>query len=151
MSIKSLFFPCTLSFRSENQTYDAEIMNASSALNALREIRGHSSTDSNNRHTISKDIIDSVIASATISSSSSSSSSNSFSVSSPLKLGQSYSSEKNLSDPVLPVFQDVYLCDTCDKDFDSFGSLLVRYFFLYMTNSVFFPLKNRAFPRVGIS
>ena len=51
----------------------------------------------------------------------------SISINSPLKLGPSSTPKKNCySDPVLPAFPDVYLCDTCDRDFDSFNALLVN-------------------------
>ena len=48
-----------------------------------------------------------------------------FNTTSPLKSGQVLSSQNNLSDPILPTFNDVYLCDSCDRDFDSVTQLSV--------------------------
>ena len=51
---------------------------------------------------------------------------NSFSTHSPMKGGFSLSSEGNASDPRLPLFSDLYLCDNCGKDFESLHKVLVR-------------------------
>lgn len=49
-----------------------------------------------------------------------------FNTTSPLKSGQVLSNQSNLSDPILPQVADIYLCDTCDQDFDSVNQLSVR-------------------------
>jgi hypothetical protein len=43
-----------------------------------------------------------------------------------MKGGFSLSSEGNASDPRLPLFSDLYLCDNCGKDFESLHKVLVR-------------------------
>jgi hypothetical protein len=51
---------------------------------------------------------------------------NSFSTLSPMKGGLMLPSDNNASDPRLPRFPDVYLCDICGKDFESLKKVLVR-------------------------